>query len=112
MKAAADKLMALGPQSVLVTGGHLEGSEVLDVLCSAESLEIMSAPRIDTMSSHGTGCTLSSAIATFLAQKFELREAVNMARDFVREAMRNASGFGQGNGPLNHQYADQIEDIH
>jgi len=112
MKVAADKLMGLGPQAVFLTGGHLEGPEIFDVLTSEESIEIMTSSRIETTSTHGTGCTLSAAIATFLAQKFDLREAVTMARDFVREAMENASGFGQGTGPLNHQFLLQLPEYH
>jgi hydroxymethylpyrimidine/phosphomethylpyrimidine kinase len=109
MKAAADKIMMLGCASVLVTGGHLEGPEVFDVLCSEETLETMVAPRLHASHTHGTGCTLSTAIATFMAQGFDLREACYMAREFVREAMIHAPGFGQGNGPLNHQFASLIE---
>lgn len=112
MKVAADKLLSLGCQAVLLTGGHLPGSDVFDVLASQESLEVMIAARIESTNTHGTGCTLSAALTTFLAQGFDLREAASQAREFVREAIEHAPGFGSGHGPLNHQYATQIEDVH
>jgi hydroxymethylpyrimidine/phosphomethylpyrimidine kinase len=101
-KAAALTMLTLGPEAVLLKGGHRAGPEVHDVLASADGVEVFTSPRIETTNTHGTGCTLASAIATGLAQKLELREAVVRARDYVQEAIRTAPGYGDGYGPLNH----------
>ncbi len=102
MKHAAEIMITLGVQSVLVKGGHFEGDAIYDVLFSEEGLEVFEDIRIDTPHTHGTGCTLASAIATGLAQKMTLRDAVVRARAYVREAILTAPGFGKGRGPLNH----------
>jgi hydroxymethylpyrimidine/phosphomethylpyrimidine kinase len=101
-KAAADALLGLGCDAVLIKGGHIPGATIFDVLATQETLEVMSSPRLETPHTHGTGCTLASAIAAFLAQGAELRDAVEAARDYVHEAIRTAPGFGKGHGPLNH----------
>jgi hydroxymethylpyrimidine/phosphomethylpyrimidine kinase len=102
MKKAAEILRSLGPQAVLVKGGHLGGSVVTDMLLDREGVAEFRAPRIETRHTHGTGCTLSSAIATGLAQGLSLREAIARAHAYVQEAIRSAPGFGQGYGPLGH----------
>ena len=99
-KAAADALLGLGCDAVLVKGGHLEGATLFDVLATRETMQTFSSPRIETRHTHGTGCTLASAIAALLAQGVELSLAVETARDYVHEAIRTAPGFGQGTGPL------------
>lgn len=85
-------------------GGDAEGDEVTDRLCvpGAED-KVWTAPRIHTRHTHGTGCTLSSAIATLLGMDLPLEEAVEDAREFVRAALLAAPGFGEGSGPLGHQ---------
>jgi len=103
-KRAADALMGLGPSAVLVKGGHGEGTDVHDVLVTEDSIEVMSSPRIDTLHTHGTGCTLASAIAALLSQGAPMRDAVSIARDYVHEAIATAPGFGKGHGPLNHMH--------
>jgi hydroxymethylpyrimidine/phosphomethylpyrimidine kinase len=100
-KAAADALLGLGAEAVLLKGGHLPGGMIFDVLATQETMEIFSSPRIDTRHTHGTGCTLASAIAALLAQGLDLTAAVATARDYVHEAIRTAPGFGKGHGPLN-----------
>jgi hydroxymethylpyrimidine/phosphomethylpyrimidine kinase len=100
-KAAADALLGLGAEAVLVKGGHLSGDLIFDVLATQETIQVFSSPRIDTRHTHGTGCTLASAIAALLAQDIELTAAVAAARDYVHEAIRTAPGFGKGHGPLN-----------
>jgi hydroxymethylpyrimidine/phosphomethylpyrimidine kinase len=100
-KAAADALLGLGAEAVLVKGGHLSGDLIFDVLATQETIQTFSSPRIDTRHTHGTGCTLASAIAALLAQGIELTAAVAAARDYVHEAIRTAPGFGKGHGPLN-----------
>ena len=100
-KAAADALLGLGADAVLIKGGHLEGTIVTDVLATQEAMHTMTSPRIDTRHTHGTGCALASAIAALLSQGVEMTLAVEAARDYVHEAIRTAPGFGEGHGPLN-----------
>tara|TARA_R110002110_G_scaffold103087_2_gene260734 strand:+ start:4130 stop:4963 length:834 start_codon:yes stop_codon:yes gene_type:complete len=109
-KAAADALLGHGCEAVLVKGGHLPGDLIFDVLATQETIHIFSSPRIDTRHTHGTGCTLASAIAALLAQGIELAAAVATARDYVHEAIRTAPGFGKGHGPLNFLAAIEDED--
>lgn len=103
-KRAGDALMGLGPRAVLIKGGHGSDDVLYDVLVTEESIEVMTGPRFDTKHTHGTGCTLASAVAALLAQGVELREAVYGAREFVQAAIQTAPGFGNGSGPLNHMY--------
>ncbi|MCF8470390.1 MAG: bifunctional hydroxymethylpyrimidine kinase/phosphomethylpyrimidine kinase [Parvibaculum sp.] len=109
-KAAADALLGLGCEAVLVKGGHLPGDLIFDVLATQETIHTFSSPRIETRHTHGTGCTLASAIAALLAQGIELAAAVATARDYVHEAIRTAPGFGKGHGPLNFLAAIEDED--
>lgn len=101
---AAETLLTLGAQAVFITGGHLDQSQIQDVLATPEGIEIFESPRIATPHTHGTGCTLASAIATGLAQGSTLREAILRARAYVWEAIRTAPGFGHGHGPINHAH--------
>ncbi len=100
--AVARQLLALGPKAVLLKGAHMHGADIADVLATAEGTEVFVAPRIDTRHTHGTGCTLASAIAVSLAQGLALTAAVTRARSYVRDAIAGAPGFGGGHGPLNH----------
>ncbi|HVE78109.1 MAG TPA: bifunctional hydroxymethylpyrimidine kinase/phosphomethylpyrimidine kinase [Gemmatimonadaceae bacterium] len=90
-----------GARAALVKGGHLAGAEMLDVLFDGE-LHLFRHARLDTTSTHGTGCTLSSAIAAHLALGYPLREAVEQSLDYVHRAIASAPGLGGGHGPLNH----------
>jgi hydroxymethylpyrimidine/phosphomethylpyrimidine kinase len=102
---AAERILLLGPAAVLVKGGHLPGAVVVDVLRTADGVEVrFESPRIDSRSTHGTGCTLSSAIALGVAEGLTLEGAVARARLYVFEAIRTAPGLGQGHGPLNHAH--------
>jgi hydroxymethylpyrimidine/phosphomethylpyrimidine kinase len=102
---AAERLLLLGPSAVLVKGGHLPGEVVVDVLRTADGGEVrFESPRIDSRSTHGTGCTLSSAIALGIAEGLTLEGAIARARQYVFEAIRTAPGLGQGHGPLNHAH--------
>lgn len=101
MEAAAEAMLGMGPRAVLVKGGHLEGAERADDLFSdGERIEWVGAERIDTPNTHGTGCTLSSAIAAHLARGAELLEAVRRGKAFVTEAIRHALDLGEGIGPV------------
>lgn len=102
MRRAAAALLRLGVPAVLLKGGHLPGDEVVDLLATTDGREEFAAPRIASRHTHGTGCTLASAIATGLAQGMTLRDAVLRARAYVRAAIAAAPGFGKGHGPLNH----------
>jgi hydroxymethylpyrimidine/phosphomethylpyrimidine kinase len=111
MAQAAQTLLAKGAHAVLIKGGHLAGALVLDLLLieGAEPLW-MEAPRIASANTHGTGCTLSSAIAAHLALGLSLPEAVQQARQFVRQALQAGASVktGQGSGPLNHGFAPMV----
>jgi hydroxymethylpyrimidine/phosphomethylpyrimidine kinase len=102
MRDAAAALRGLGVPAVLLKGGHLRGDTVTDLLVTAEGAEEFADPRIATRHTHGTGCTLASAIAAGLAQGMTLREAVVRARAYVRAAIAAAPGHGAGHGPLDH----------
>ncbi len=102
MRQAALRILALGPRVVVVKGGHAGGPESIDVCATATGSFDIRAPRIDTRHTHGTGCTLSSAIAANLALGLADREAIARARDYLDGAMRHAPGLGAGHGPLNH----------
>jgi hydroxymethylpyrimidine kinase/phosphomethylpyrimidine kinase len=103
MRTAGERLVELGAAAALVKGGHLSGREVVDVLVDAAGSQSWRRPRIDTTSTHGTGCTVSAAIAAGLAHGVPLRAAVADALDFVHRAMLSAPGLGRGgHGPLNH----------
>ena len=101
---AAEKFRALGIRHVLFKGGHAQGPVVRDILADGETGELLllEAPRIETRHTHGTGCTLASAIASGLAQGLPLADAVRRAHAYVQEAIRTAPGLGHGHGPLNH----------
>jgi hydroxymethylpyrimidine/phosphomethylpyrimidine kinase len=98
----AEALLTLGTPSVLLKGGHLPGDIVVDLLATEDGVEEFAAPRIETRHTHGTGCTLASAVAAGLAQGMDLRDAVVRARAYVRAAIAGAPGIGAGHGPLNH----------
>jgi hydroxymethylpyrimidine/phosphomethylpyrimidine kinase len=102
MERAALDLLALGPRAVLLKGGHLDGDDLVDVLAEAGRITRFSGRRIVSRSTHGTGCTLASAIATGLARGLPVAEAVARGREYVIEAIRTAPGLGGGHGPLNH----------
>ena len=102
MTEAAGALLDLDPAAVLLKGGHLDGDVVTDVLATHEGIERFESPRLDTPHTHGTGCTLASAVAVGLAQKMSLRDAVVRARAYLHEAIRTAPGLGSGHGPVNH----------
>jgi len=100
---AAKKIRALsGAKYVLIKGGHLPAEQVVDVLSGPDGEEYFSHPRIHSLHTHGTGCTLASAIACGLALDYTVQEAIIKARDYLRQAIEQAPGFGQGSGPLNH----------
>ncbi|MGH7569292.1 MAG: bifunctional hydroxymethylpyrimidine kinase/phosphomethylpyrimidine kinase [Gemmatimonadales bacterium] len=103
MAGAGRALLQMGAQAALVKGGHLaEGEEIMDVLVTADGVHRFTHPRLNTSSTHGTGCTLSAAVAAGLAHGRALERAVADALDFVHRAIAAAPGLGMGHGPLNH----------
>jgi hydroxymethylpyrimidine/phosphomethylpyrimidine kinase len=102
MERAAYTLIRFGAGAALVKGGHLQGDMVTDVLVTRDSVRRFSRPRLDTSSTHGTGCTLSAAITAGLALGRPLETAVADALDFVHRAIARAPGLGGGHGPLDH----------
>ena len=108
MRRAAVAILALGPRAVLVKGGHLEGDRAADLFVDGDREEWLEAERIDTPHTHGTGCTLSSAIAGYLARGVALSEAVREGKVFVTEAIRHALSLGVGIGPVDHLWSIPI----
>ena len=102
MRHAGRRIQALGPRVGLVKGGHLEGNESIDIAVTAAGSEDFRADRLSTRHTHGTGCTLASAIAANLALGLDDMEAIGRAKAYVTEAIRRAPGLGRGHGPLGH----------
>ena len=100
--AAGRALLARGARAALIKGGHGDGDMLTDYLVTPGGVERIALPRLATRNTHGTGCTLASAIATGLAQGMTLPDAVRRARAYLHEAIRTAPGFGAGHGPVNH----------
>ena len=102
MERAAVTMLRFGPAAVLAKGGHLTGESVTDVLATPTGVRHFKHPRIETTSTHGTGCTLSAAITAGLALGHSLEDSVTSALDFVHRAIEAAPSLGAGHGPLNH----------
>jgi len=102
MELAGKRLVAMGAGAALIKGGHLVGETLVDVLVTSDEVRRIVHERVDSKSTHGTGCTLSAAIAAGLAQQLSFELAVANALDFVHKAIAAAPGLGGGNGPLNH----------
>jgi hydroxymethylpyrimidine/phosphomethylpyrimidine kinase len=105
--AQARALLALGCRAVLIKGGHGTGDTAVDILAEGSKVERLVRPRVATPHTHGTGCTLSAAIAALLAQGATLTEAVRRAKDFVWQGLQHgrALGIGKGQGPVDHLFA-------
>jgi hydroxymethylpyrimidine/phosphomethylpyrimidine kinase len=95
----------LGPRAVIVTGGHLHEGEVVDVVLDESGCEELRGPRIETRSTHGTGCTFASAIAANLACGRSLRTSADLAKRYVTGALHHGLPLGHGPGPLDHFWA-------
>jgi hydroxymethylpyrimidine/phosphomethylpyrimidine kinase len=105
--AAGRALLALGAGAALIKGGHGADEMVTDYLVTPAGVDRITLPRLHSRDTHGTGCTLASAIATLLAQGLTLRDAATRARHYLQEAIRTAPGFGAGHGPVNHLAGSQ-----
>jgi hydroxymethylpyrimidine/phosphomethylpyrimidine kinase len=103
VKQAARDIFELGPESVLVKGGHLDDDpEAVDVLYDGDTFRSFTASRVDTSNTHGTGCTFASAIAAHLAHGRDLPEAIDRAKRYLTGALRHSLDLGKGHGPTNH----------
>ncbi len=92
----------MGAHAVLVKGGHVPGDPIVDVLATTDGERFFDGPRIETTSTHGTGCTLASGIAAGLARGLALADAIELSRAYLVEAIRRAPGLGKGHGPVDH----------
>lgn len=101
MEEAAKRLQAMGPRHVLLKGGHRE-EDAIDILLAGKTVQKLTAERIETTSTHGTGCSYSAVLATLLAQGQPLIKAAELAKLFINEAIRHAVPLGGGHGPINH----------
>ncbi len=106
MERQARSLLSMGAQSVLIKGGHGQGAEATDLLLTSSGVELFSAKRIATRNTHGTGCTLASAIAAGLAKRLNLRDSVAEAKTYLHEALKHSGELtiGKGSGPVHHFY--------
>jgi hydroxymethylpyrimidine/phosphomethylpyrimidine kinase len=105
MTIAARHILQQGARAVLIKGGHLESGEIIhNVLCTEHGVEPFDTPRINSPHTHGTGCTLASAIATYLALGVALSDAIRHANAYVHGAILNAPGYGTGHGPMHHRW--------
>jgi hydroxymethylpyrimidine/phosphomethylpyrimidine kinase len=107
MRGQAERLLALGPKAVLIKGGHADGAESVDLLVEPTAFVRLAAERIATDNTHGTGCTLSSAIAAGLAKDLDLAEAVRQAKAYVTASIAASDrlAIGSGRGPVHHLHA-------
>lgn len=106
MKEAGKKILEIGPKYVLMKGGHLDGDAV-DVLIGENTFEIYKKERLNRKNTHGTGCTLSSAITSYLALGYSIEKAVELSKLYITEAIRYSFDIGNGVGPVNHFYKFQ-----
>ncbi|WP_349368162.1 bifunctional hydroxymethylpyrimidine kinase/phosphomethylpyrimidine kinase [Salinarimonas sp.] len=107
MRAQGERILALGPKAVLIKGGHASGPESVDLLVEEHGVTRLSAARVATRNTHGTGCTLSSAIAAELAKGASLADAVREAKAYLSAALAAADTLeiGSGHGPVHHFHA-------
>ena len=102
IERAAETILRMGAGAVLITGGDANSGLSTDLLRDVQGAAVFSTQRIRSKETHGTGCTLASALACLLARGRSLRESVSIAKDYVAQAILSAPGVGHGNGPLNH----------
>jgi len=102
MIKAAKKILNMGPKNVLLKGGHLKNKMIFDVLVTKKRIKIFKKRKIKTKNTHGTGCTLSSALATCLSQKKNIVKSCKISMRYVNNAIASSPGYGKGFGPLNH----------
>ena len=111
MIKAAKKILNMGSKNVLLKGGHLKNKMIFDILASKKGIRIFSKKKIKTKNTHGTGCTLSSALATCLSQKKNVLKSCKISLKYVDQAIVSAPGYGKGFGPLNHLVSFNLRNI-
>jgi hydroxymethylpyrimidine/phosphomethylpyrimidine kinase len=99
---AARAILALGPRAVLLTGGDVDGANATDILVDRFGTVSYRAPKVQSRDTHGTGCTLASAVACLLVRGETLRDSIPAAKEYIRQSISTAPGLGRGKGPLNH----------
>ena len=106
MQSQGEKIIALGARAVLMKGGHTDGDKATDLLITAAGVDAFSAPRLHTKNTHGTGCTLASAIAAGLAKRLSLSDSVSQAKEYLHQSLVHSEKLhiGQGSGPVHHFY--------
>ena len=104
MERACVEIRSMGCKAVLLKGGHLKGEKVVDVFYDGKNFEYLEGRYIPTKNTHGTGCTLSSAITAYLAKGKDLLEAVRLGKEYIQGAIENSLNLGHGHGPLNHMW--------
>ena len=102
MIKAAKKIISMGAKNVLLKGGHLKNNMIFDILVSKKEIKVFPKRKINTRNTHGTGCTLSSALAACLSQKKSIYKSCKISLKYVNDAILSAPGYGRGFGPLNH----------
>ncbi len=111
MIKAAKKILNMGPKNVLLKGGHLKNKMIFDILATKNKIKIFSRKKIKTKNTHGTGCTLSSALATCLSQKKNILKSCEISLKYVNKAIVSAPNYGKGFGPLNHLVSINLNNI-
>ncbi|WP_291651194.1 bifunctional hydroxymethylpyrimidine kinase/phosphomethylpyrimidine kinase [Clostridium sp.] len=103
MREAGEKILTLGPNYVLMKGGHLEG-EAADILIGGNLFKVYKSERLNRKNTHGTGCTLSSAITAYLALGYDIEKSVELSKEYITNAIKNSFDIGKGVGPVHHFY--------
>ena len=111
MIKAAKEIISMGAKNVLLKGGHLKNKMIFDILVSKKEIKIFPKRKIKTRHTHGTGCTLSSALATCLSQKKSIYKSCKISLTYVDKAILTAPGYGKGFGPLNHLVSLNLRNI-
>ena len=111
MIKASKKILNMGPKNVLLKGGHLKNKMIFDILATKNEVKVFKKRKFATKHTHGTGCTLSSALATSLSQKKNIYYACKMSLRYVDKAIISAPGYGKGFGPLNHLVSFNLKNI-
>ena len=111
MIRAAKKIISMGAKNVLLKGGHLKNKMIFDILATKKGIKIFSKRKMRTKNTHGTGCTLSSALATCLSQNKNIVKSCKISLRYVDKAMASAPGYGKGFGPLNHLVSFNLRNI-
>ncbi len=111
MIKAAKKILNMGPKNVLLKGGHLNNNMIFDILATKKEIKVFKKRKIRTRNTHGTGCTLSSALAACLSQKKNIFKSCDISIRYVHKAIASAPGYGKGFGPLNHLVSINLKNI-